>query len=151
MRWLLFIAVSALLAISCEGATLQALLIRSSNDGTNSDVRLKDITPKLQKQFGYKFYRQLGTRQGTLKPETTPKMELGEGFALFATAKGAEKITPPKGPATTQHTLDLEWYSGNTRLVKSTVKISQNGYVFIKGPAVGNDWILLAVTVRDGR
>ena len=47
------------------------------------------------------------------------------------------------------HELEIEWTSGRASLVKSTIKISEGRDLFIKGPGVANDWILLALTVHE--
>jgi hypothetical protein len=138
MRWLL------LLLLLCPAVTnaaeVQARLVRASNDEKLADDRLQTLEPQLKKKFGYAYYRQLGEKQETLKPDKTNRLDLGEGFVVFVTPKSAEKK---------MHELDVEWTSGKASLVKSTVKISEGGHLFIKGPGVGNDWIVLALTVRE--
>jgi hypothetical protein len=129
-----------LLASVAGAATFQARLIRASNDPKMSDDQLKNIEPKLKKQFGYLYYRQLGVQREELKDKTTHRLDLGEGFVVFVAPKSVEKQT---------HELDIEWTSGKASLVKSTVKIPEGSHIFIKGPAVANDWILLSLSVRE--
>lgn len=138
MRWLMLL--SLLLLTTADAAQVQARLIRASNDEKLADERLKALQPKLQKKFGYPYYQQLGEKQAALKADTTDRLDLGEGFVVFVTPKSVDKKV---------HELDIEWTSGKASLVKSTVKISEGGHLFIKGPGVANDWIVLALTVHE--
>jgi hypothetical protein len=138
MRWLILF--SLFLVTTAEAAQVQARLIRASNDEKLADDRLKALQPKLKKKFGYSSYQELGEKQAALKPDTTDRLDLGEGFVVFVTPKSVEKKV---------HELDIEWTSGKASLVKSTVKISEGGHLFIKGPGVANDWIVLALTVHE--
>ena len=140
MRALLIILMTLVLTVSATAASLHARLIRASNDREGHDPRLKNLELRLEKKFGYKFYHQLGEERVTLAPEKMMRLDLNEGFVLFVTAKGAEKK---------EHLLEIEWYSGKAMLVRSTVKITIGGRLFIKGPDVGNDSIVLSLSVRD--
>ena len=55
----------------------------------------------------------------------------------------------PKAVEKKVHEIALEWTSGKASLVKSTVKIAQGTHLFIKGPEVGNDWIILSLSVKE--
>ena len=140
MRWLAITSLSLILALTSQAASIQARLVRASNDKKIEDAALKDIAPKLKKQFGYPYYQQLGVQQDVLKEGKTYRLNLGEGFVVFVTPKSTEKK---------MHELDLEWTSGRASLVKSTVKIPEGGHLFIKGQEVANDWIVLAITIRE--
>lgn len=138
MRWLILLFL--LLAGTVDAAQVHARLICASSDAKLADERLKALQPKLKKQFGYEYYKQLGEQREALKADTTDRLDLGEGFVVFVTPRSTEKKI---------HELDIEWTSGKASLVKSTVKISEGGHLFIKGPGVGNDWIVLALTVHE--
>jgi len=140
MRWLGLILISLALAATAHAAQVQARLIRATQDEKLADARLKTLHAQLEKKFGYPYYEQMGEKQETLKAETTNRLDLGEGFVVFVTPKSVTKKV---------HELEVEWTSGKASLVKSTVKISEGGYLFIKGPGVANDWIVLALTVRE--
>jgi hypothetical protein len=141
MRWLSLMGVSLFLAASVQAASIRAYLIRASNDTNKvTDVRLKEIETPLKARFGYQQYQLLGVQQEPLKADKVYRLNLGEGFVVFVT---------PKGVAQDRHELDLEWTSGKASLMKTTVKIKQNKYLFVKGPGVGNDWIVLAITVCE--
>jgi hypothetical protein len=138
MRWLILFL---LLGVATAEATqVQARLIRASNDVKLADDRLQALQPQLKKKFGYPYYQQLGEKQEALKAGTTNRLNLGEGFVVFVTPKSQDKKA---------NELEIEWTSGKASLVRSTVKIPNGGYLFIKGPGVANDWIVLALTVRD--
>lgn len=137
MRWLLL---SLLLVGSANAAQIQARLVRASNDEKLADDRLKTLQPKLQKKFGYAYYQLLGEKEAELRSDTTDRLDLGEGFVVFVRPKSVEKKV---------HELEIEWTSGKASLVKSTVKISEGGHLFVKGPGVANDWIVLALTVHE--
>jgi hypothetical protein len=139
MRWLSF-ALILLLADGAQAASIQARLIRASNEAAEADTQLKDLAPKLEKKFGYKHYQQLGSQKASLDPDTSRRLDLGEGFVVFARERSTDKKT---------HELEVEWTSGKASLVKTTLKIAEGGFVFIKGPGVGNDWIVLALTVLE--
>jgi hypothetical protein len=138
MRWSILLAL--LLVGAVDAAQVQARLIRASNDEKLADDRLKALQPKLEKKFGYKYYQQLGEKRADLKPGTTDRLDLGEGFVVFATPKSVDKKV---------HELEVEWTSGKASLVKSTVKISEGSHLFVKGPGVANDWIVLVLTVHE--
>lgn len=139
MRVLLTILLVGL-AYGAQAASIEARLVRASNEKKAADPSLKDIEPKLKKRFGYEYYQQLGVQQETLRESKTYRLNLGEGFVVFVTPRSTVKKV---------HELDLEWTSGRASLVKSTVKISEGSHLFIKGPGVADDWILLVVTVHD--
>jgi len=140
MRQLAAIALLFLLALPSQAANIQVRLIRASNDSGKAETCLADIHGKLKEKFGYKFYQQLGVRQQPLKMGEKLQLDLGEKFQVFVTPKSSDKR---------QQELELEWYSGKTLLVRSIVKIVENGHLFVKGPEVANDWIVLAVSVRN--
>lgn len=126
---------------TADAATLHAQLIRATNDAEASDPQLQPLLPELSRTFGYKFYRQIGSRRQTLPAHQLQRLDLGEGFVLFARLKHSS------GDA---HEIELEWYSGKAKLTQTTATIPTGRRLLIKGPAVGKDWIVLAVTVpRD--
>jgi hypothetical protein len=139
MRALLAILLIGL-AYGAQAASIEARLVRASNDKKAVDPSLKDIESKLKKKFGYEYYQQLGVQQETLRENKTYRLNLGEGFVVFVTPKSTVKKI---------HEMDLEWTSGRASLVKSTVKISEGNHLFIKGPGVADDWILLVITIRE--
>jgi hypothetical protein len=140
MRWIATLGLSLLFAWTVQAANIQARLIRASNESGKIDASLADIHSKLKEKFGYKFYQLLGAQQQLLKTGEKLQLDLGQNFQVFVTPKSSDKR---------QQELDLEWYSGRTLLVRSVVKIVQNGHLLVKGPEVGNDWIVLAVSVRN--
>jgi hypothetical protein len=140
MRLLLTGLVVLLVVVSSHGASIQASLIRASNTSEASDEALKEWEPKLKKEFGYKFYHLLGAKQESLDQKTKSRLDLGEGFVLFVTPRSVDK---------TANELELEWWSGRALLVKTLAKIPAKRSVFIKGPGVGEDWIILALSVHE--
>ena len=140
MRWLSLILTVLLFTLTAQAAQVQARLIRATNDEKLADARLKALNPQLKKKFGYPYYEQMGEKQEALKVDATNRLDLGEGFVVFVTPKSIDKKV---------HELEVEWTSGKASLVKSTVKISEGGHLFIKGPGVANDWIVLALTVHE--
>ena len=140
MRWVSLIGVCLLLTTSVQATSIRAYLIRASNDNKETDGRLKDLEPLLKIRFGYQHYQLLGVQQESLRGNTVYRLNLGEGFVVFVT---------PKGVTQGRHELEVEWTSGKASLMKTTVRIKENKYLFVKGPGVGNDWIVLAVTVCE--
>jgi hypothetical protein len=138
MRWVILFG--WLLATTANAAEVQARLVRASNDANLDDARLKPLHEKLQKKFGYAFYQQMGEKAEALNADKTNRLDLGEGFVVFVTPKAVDKKI---------HELEIEWTSGKASLVKSTVKISEGGHLFVKGPGVANDWIVLVLTVHE--
>jgi hypothetical protein len=139
MRWLT-LALVFFLAANAHAASIQARLIRASNESIETDAQLKDLTPTLEKKFGYKHYQQLGSQKASLGNDTSRRLDLGEGFVVFVRERATDKKT---------HDLEVEWTSGRASLLKTTLKIAEKSSVFIKGPGVGNDWIVLALTVLE--
>ncbi len=140
MRRFLTGLVVLFVAASSHAASINAQLIRASNTSEASDEALKELEPKLKKEFGYKFYHLLGTKQESLEQKTKSRLDLGEGFVLFVTPQAEDK----KG-----NELEIEWWSGRALLVKTVAKIPAKRSVFIKGPGVGEDWIILALSVHE--
>ena len=140
MRLLLAALLVIGLACSAQAASIEARLIRASNDKKPTDPSLKDIEPRLKKRFGYDYYQLLGVQQEVLHENKTYRLNLGEGFVVFVT---------PKSTAKKMHEMDLEWTSGKASLVKTTVKIAEGSHLFIKGPGVADDWIVLVITLRE--
>ena len=94
MRGLLTGIVVVLVAASAYGASINARLIQASNTAEPSDETLKQLEPKLKKEFGYKFYHLLGTKQESLDQTTKIRLDLGEGFVLFVTPKSPTEAIP---------------------------------------------------------
>ena len=140
MRWLTIPLLVWLLTTNADAASIQARLIRASNDKKAVDPNLKDVESQLKKKFGYEYYEQIGVQQEALRENKPFRLNLGEGFVVFVT---------PKSTVNKLHELELEWTSGRASLVKSTVKISEGNHLFIKGPSVADDWILLVITLRE--
>jgi hypothetical protein len=140
MRGFLTSLVVLLLAANAHAASLQARLIRASNSFDATDAALNDLEPKLKREFGYNFYHLLGCQQASLDQGLKSRLDLGEGFVLFVT---------PHPSARRAHEVDLEWWSGNTLLVKTVARVPGKCSVLIKGPGVGEDWIILALSVHE--
>jgi hypothetical protein len=129
-----------LLAANARAASLQARLIRASDSFDATDAALNDLEPKLKREFGFNFYHLLGCQQATLDQKIKSRLDLGEGFVLFVT---------PHPSAWRAHEVELEWWSGNTLLVKTVARVPGKCSVLIKGPGVGEDWIILALSGRE--
>lgn len=140
MRRLFTSLVLLLLAANAHAASLQARLIRASNSVDVMDPALNDLGPKLKRQFGYNYYQLLGCQQASLDQGLKSRLDLGEGFVLFVT---------PHPSAWRAHEVELEWWSGNTLLVKTVARVPGKCSVLIKGPGVGEDWIILALSARE--
>ncbi len=142
MRVIFIAFVAMLLAVAAEAGTprVQARLIRASNDNTRHDAALHDIAAKLKAQLGYTHYRQLGAGQREIKSNDKLLFDLGNGFLANIRPLSTDK----KG-----RELEIEWYSGKTLIVRSTVKILHNGHLFINGPQVADTHIVLAVSVYN--
>jgi hypothetical protein len=137
MRWFLTWALVLGVATQVQAASLRAMLVRAS-DQAPADAALKDLQPQLKKQFGYQYYRLLGKKQDKLKLKTTTNLDVGEGFSVAATLKSTKKRVQE---------IHIQWMSGSKTLVTTDVKMSEGGHVFIKGPGVGKDWIVLTLSV----
>jgi len=139
MRWLALILL-VVLSAPVHAASYKVLLIRASNENGATDESLKDIETKLKKVFGYNHYRPLGLQRMPAQINTRRRLDLGEGFVTFITTKGLKD---------NRYDVELEWFSGKLLISKQTLKLPENRYVFIKGPEVGADWIVLALTILE--
>ena len=139
MRWLVAILLGAVLSVSVQAASIEARLIRASNEGDKTDEQLTKLEPKLKKVFGYKHYQQLGLQQGPLKQDDRVRLDLGEGIVILVTPRASEK----KG-----QTMDFEMYSGRAALVKSSVRVG-HGELLVKGPEVGNTLLVVSLAVVE--
>lgn len=140
MRLLIAILALSLLGNCARAASVQARLIRATNDDVKQEGKLKDIEPELRKTFGYAHYQQLGAERASLDKEKCHRLNLGEGFVVFIRPKACENKT---------HEFEAEWTSGKVSLVKTTVKVPEKKSIFIRGPEVGKDWIVLSLTVQE--
>jgi len=130
-----------LLATNLFAASVEARLIRASNEKIASDAAVKDIAGKLKKVFGYESYQQLGREKKGLKGTEVIGINIGEGFTLFCHPKAAEGK---------KHDMDVEMYSGKTLIVKQeNLKIGEKNVVFIRGPEVGSAVLVVALTVTE--
>lgn len=139
MRGLLLTCLLLGLAVDVSAATLRARLIRASQNDGGSDARLEDLRPKLAKVFGFSHYHQLGDKRAPLRPDRLERINLGKGFVVFARDRGAQ----PGG----RTAVELEWYSGKVAISKQSLMLRPGQLIFIKGPEVGSDWILLSVSM----
>ena len=140
MRWLILAIGLGLVATTAPAASIQARLIRASENGGPTDPELEDIAAKLKRTFGYEHYSQLGRKQEPLEPGEKQRIDLGKGFTLFVKQKSAKD---------NRYELAVEWFGGRTLISKQTVRLSDQQYLFIKGPEVGKDWIILSLTVVE--
>ncbi|HUD83082.1 MAG TPA: hypothetical protein VMQ67_06245 [Candidatus Saccharimonadales bacterium] len=139
MRWLLAAFVGVVLSASVQAASIEARLIRASNETDKPDEQLTKLEPKLKKVFGYRHYQQLGLQQGPLEENGQLRLDLGEGIVIFVTPRAAEK----KG-----RMMDFEMYSGRAALVKSSVRVG-HGELLVKGPEVGNTLLVVSLAVVE--
>jgi len=141
MRALFFTGLMLLAAVAADAATVQARLVRATNKPVGADARLADIVAPLGKQFGYKHYRQLGADRAALPDKGRQvRLDIGEGFTVFVTPQAAT------GPT---RELAVEWYSGRVALAKLTVKLAPGHHIFAGPVGVGDDWLVLALTLRE--
>ncbi len=139
MKLLTIALLSLFVSVSADAASIQARLIRATADATQTDQNLKDIEPQLKKQFGYPHYQLLGEKKAGLD-STQKRLDLGEGFVFFVKELSVENKS---------HKLEAVWTSGQVSIVKTEVEIPESKSLFIKGPEVGSDWIILALTVTE--
>lgn len=139
MRWLAVALLGVVLSASVQAASIEARLIRASNETDKPDEQLEKLEPKLKKVFGYRHYRQLGLQRGAFKENGQLRLDLGEGIVIFVTPRASEK----KG-----HMMDFEMYSGRAALVKSTVRVG-HGELLVKGPDVGDTVLVVSLAVVE--
>lgn len=141
MRLLLIATLLLATVAAVDADQVHARLIRATNKPVGADPRLADIVAPLGKQFGYKYYRQLGNAQLAWPAGGQQRrLDVGEGFTVFVTPQAAS------GPA---RELAVEWYSGKTMLAKWVAKLPPGGHVFAGPVRVGEDWLVLALTRRE--
>jgi len=139
VRWLLAALLGLFLSANVEAASIEARLIRASNETDKEDERLAKLEPKLKKVFGYKHYQQLGLKGGPLKENSQLRLDLGEGIVILITLRPPEKK---------QQMMDFEMYSGRAALVKSSVRVGQSE-LLVKGPEVGNTLLVVSLAVVE--
>ena len=139
MRGLITSLLVLLTGLTARGATIEARLVRATNEPVARDEHVRDIEDKLKKQFGYEYYRQLGSGKAVLdnKPQ---HLNLGEGFSVLVTPQGTKNQTQD---------LHLELYAGKAAVAKMPVKLSPRGHLFAGPIRVGNDWLVLALRVVE--
>lgn len=140
MRWLLAVLLGVALSAGVQAASIEARLIRASNEDAKPDEQLTKLEPKLKKVFGYQHYLQLGIQKAPLKDKEPLRLNLGEGIVILITPKADEKRV---------RIMDFEMYSGKAALVKSTMRVPHDCEMFIKGPEVGNTLLLVSFVVVE--
>ena len=103
MRWLVALLLGIAVSATAQAASIEARLIRASNEGGKSDEQLNRLEPKLKKIFGYHHYELLGLQKVPLQEDSQVRLDLGEGIVIFVTPRAREK----KG-----RMMDFEMYSG---------------------------------------
>ena len=140
MRWLIAVLLGVALSAGVQAASIEARLIRASNEDAKPDEQLTKLEPKLKKVFGYKHYQQLGIQRAPLKDKETLRLDLGEGIVILITPKAEEKKA---------RVMDFEMYSGKAALVKSTVRAPRDREMLIKGPEVGDTLLVVSFVVVE--
>ena len=140
MRWLVAILLGVALSAGVQAASIEARLIRASNEEEKPDEQLTKLEPKLKKVFGYQHYQQLGIQKAPLKDKESLRLNLGEGIVVLITPKADEKKV---------RIMDFEMYSGRAALVKSTVRVRRDREMLIKGPEVGNTLLVVSFAVVE--
>ena len=140
MRWLVAVLLGFVLSAGVQAASIEARLIRASNETDQPDEQLGKLEPKLKKVFGYRHYKQVGIRKALLREQEPLRLDLGEGIVIFITPKAVEKKT---------RLMDFEMYSGRAALVKSTIRVPHNREMLIKGPEVGSTVLVVSFVVVE--
>ena len=140
MRWLAAILLVVALSGGVQAASIEARLIRASNEDEKTDEQLTKLEPKLKKVFGYQHYQQLGIQKAPLQDKESLRLNLGEGIVVLITPKADEKKV---------RIMDFEMYSGRAALVKSTVRVRRDREMLIKGPEVGNTLLIVSLVVVE--
>jgi hypothetical protein len=140
MRWLIAVLLGAALSAGVQAASIEARLIRASNDDATPDEQLTKLEPKLKKVFGYQHYLQLGIQKALLKDKEPLRLNLGEGIVILISPKADEKKV---------RVMDFEMYSGKAALVKSTVRVPHSREMLIKGPGVGSTLLVVSLVVVE--
>jgi hypothetical protein len=140
MSWLSAALILLLFVPDSRAASIQARLIRASNEKEAQDERVKDLVPKLKPVFGYEHYKQLGFQKQPLKDKQKVTLDLGEGFFVFVTPKSVENKT---------HKLDVELVSGKAIVMKATLEVGEKKPLMIKGPEVGSTLMIVSLSVTD--
>lgn len=140
MRWLGAVILVFALAAGVQAASIEARLIRASNETEKPDEQLTKLEPKLKKVFGYQYYKQLGVQKAPLKDNERLRLDLGEGIVIFVTPKTEEKKA---------RNMDFEMYSGRAALVKSTLHVPRDHETLVKGPEVGSSLLIVSFAVVE--
>ena len=140
MRWLVAVLLGVTLSAGGQAPSIEARLIRASNDDEKPDKLLTKLEPKLKKVFGYQHYQQLGIQKAPLKDKETLRLNLGEGIVMLITPRADHKKI---------RIMDFEMYSGKAALVKSTVHVPHDCEMLIKGPAVGSTLLVVSFVVVE--
>lgn len=135
---LLFLVWLAILPARAEQIEVQ--IIRASLALKTTDEDLKPLHPSLKKLFGYDHYTRLGQAHREKLPLGERKFfNLGEGFSLFITMTETNALGAQ---------VEFDWYSGKAAIVKSSVRLAPNSPLLVRGPEVGQDWIILALILH---
>ena len=140
MRWLSAAFLLLLFVTSSPAASIQARLVRASNEKAPMDERIKDIEPKLKPVFGYEHYKQIGFEKKPFHDKDMVTLNLGEGFVLHVTPKSAENK---------KHTLIVNLVSGKASLVQGSFEVGEKKPFFIKGPEVGSTLLIISLSVVE--
>ena len=138
MRWLTILGMLLGVTVATQAATIKAHLIRASNDRPPEDQRLKELDSKLRKVFGFAYYQELGYREQSFQDKPSAELNLGRGFVLYA---------KPRAIQDGVQEIEVEWYSGRVAISKQSLKLPARQFVFIKGPEIGKEWIVLALAL----
>ncbi len=145
--WTYLIALSILFSLagapasgaSGDAVSVQATLIRASNDSNAIDRRLQKYESKLRKVFRFSSYQFLGEGRGkvTLPGETK--------FSIASAYRMEIKATPAKD---NKVRAEIRWTKGNTTLINATVVMQKGTPTILGGPSHNGGNLIVILNVK---
>ncbi|MFH0879665.1 MAG: hypothetical protein V2A34_08125 [Lentisphaerota bacterium] len=136
---LFFLVISGTGWAQTDQVTLNAMLIRASNDGAPLDQRLEAIEFKLRRVFQFEYYRFVGESSSTISLPGDVTLSLGQGIRLEVKSFHADGDRIRS---------QVRWLRNDDVLLSTTVVMTRKVPVILGGVPDGSGTLIVTLTVR---
>ena len=124
---------------AADPVAVSATLIHASNNGKATDGSLRSMEPQLKRIFGYSSHRVMGSGGSRIAVPGSGRVSLGSGHSVTVTPQAREGGRIRYG---------IQWRSGSSTVVNSTVTRRSGETVLLGGPSHAGGRLILNIRVR---
>ena len=130
----IFLLSSQTLADSTVRIDVKTIL--ASNEGGDTDPRLRDLVRELQSVFRYSSYKLIGRDRLNLKMNRSERISLPGGRRMSITLKGISGR---------RATLQLEIYKGKRQIFQTVIQLRNQSSITVGGPKYKGGYLLFNI------